>query len=51
MAHDNNVHFPSDWCELVQCGEHEDRSFSHAGFGLADDIEAEDGLGDALMLD
>jgi len=37
--------------ELVQSGQDEDGRLTHTGLGLANDVHAEDGLGDALVLD
>jgi len=37
--------------QLLQHGQHEDRGLAHAGLGLAQDVHAQDGMGDALMLD
>ena len=37
--------------QLVEGGEDEDGGFSHTGFGLTDNVHAEDGLGDAFVLD
>mmetsp|Transcript_31500 Transcript_31500/g.92397 ORF Transcript_31500/g.92397 Transcript_31500/m.92397 type:complete len:207 (-) Transcript_31500:60-680(-) len=37
--------------KLVQSGQDEDGRLTHTGLGLANDVHAEDGLGDALVLD
>jgi len=39
------------WCELVEGGKDKDSSLSHSRLGLADHVHAEDGLGNALVLD
>lgn len=36
--------------ELLQCGEHKDSSLSHSRLRLADNIHAQDGLRNALVL-
>ena len=39
-----------DRLDLLEGGEDEDGSLSHAGLGLAENVHAQDGLGDALVL-
>ena len=36
--------------DLLQRGQHEDRRLAHTGLGLAQDVHAEHGLRDALVL-
>jgi len=36
--------------QLMQSGQNEDGRLTHTGLGLTDDVHAEDGLGDALVL-
>ena len=50
MADDKRCHFFVYRLKLLEDGQHEDGSLSHARLGLADDIHAKDGLGYALML-
>lgn len=45
-----DTHLAVDWLNLLQGGQHEDRRLAHPGLGLAQDVHAQDGLGDALML-
>ena len=40
-----------DGLELMERREDEDGRLAHAALGLADDVHAQDGLGDALVLD
>jgi len=51
VAHDEDMALAVGGLELVEGGEHEDGGLAHAGLGLADDVHAEDGLRDALVLD
>lgn len=51
VAHDEDRGLAIDGLDLLQTGEHEDGSLSQSGFGLADDIGTENGLGDANLLD
>lgn len=50
VAQDERAHLAGHGLELLQHGEHEHSCLTHTGFGLADDIHAEDRLGDALVL-
>lgn len=51
VAHDQNAHFAVDWLNLLECGQHEDRSLTKTGLGLAKDIGSEDGLRNTDLLD
>ena len=50
MAEHDGADLPLLGLELVQGREHEDGRLAHAGLGLADDVHAQDGLRDALVL-
>jgi hypothetical protein len=51
VGNDKDGNFTLHRLELLQCRNDEHGGLSHAGLGLADDVTAEDGLGDALVLD
>ena len=36
--------------QLLQGGQNKDRGLAHAGLGLAEDVHAQNGLGNALVL-
>lgn len=46
-----NTHLPIDWLNLLECGKHKYGGFSHTRLCLAQDVHAQDGLWNALMLD
>mmetsp|Transcript_9342 Transcript_9342/g.40993 ORF Transcript_9342/g.40993 Transcript_9342/m.40993 type:complete len:344 (+) Transcript_9342:410-1441(+) len=50
VAEDQRANLARDGLELLEDREHEHRGLAHAGLGLADDIHAQDRLGDALVL-
>jgi len=50
VAHDQNGARLWLLLELVQSGQHEDRGLAHAALGLAEDVNTEDCLRDALLL-
>jgi len=39
-----------DWLDLLESGQDKDRSFTHTGLGLAENVHAQDGLWDTLVL-
>lgn len=45
------AHLSVDGLDLLQGGQHEDCRLAHSRLGLAQDIHAQDGLGNTLMLD
>jgi hypothetical protein len=45
------IYLPSNWLQLLQCGQYKHCCLSHAWLGLAQDIHSQNGLRDALMLD
>ena len=51
VAHDQDGDLAVDHLDLLERGQHEDGSLAHAGLGLAQDVHAQDSLGDALVLD
>ena len=50
VAEDQRANLARDGLELLEDREHEHRGLAHAGLGLADDVHAQDRLGDALVL-
>ena len=50
MAHDEHGNLSVLRLDLLQGGQHEDGRLAHPGLGLAQDVHAEHGLRDALML-
>ena len=50
VAQHDGADLPLLGLELVQRREHEDGRLAHTGLGLADDVHAQDGLRDALVL-
>jgi len=50
VADDEGAHLAVHRLELLQDGEDKDRGLAHARLGLAEDVHAQDGLRDALML-
>ena len=51
VAHDDDRHLAVDRLQLLQRGKDEDGSLAHARLGLTEDVHAENGLRDALVLD
>mmetsp|Transcript_72534 Transcript_72534/g.204553 ORF Transcript_72534/g.204553 Transcript_72534/m.204553 type:complete len:203 (-) Transcript_72534:224-832(-) len=51
VADDKHLHGLLRGIHLLQAREHEDGRLAHAGLGLAENVSAQDGLRDALMLD
>lgn len=51
MAEDNNRYLAGDSLDLLERSENKDGSLTHTRLSLAENIHAEDGLGDALLLD
>lgn len=45
------THLSADWLNLLQGGQHEDRRLAHPRLGLAQDVHAQDGLRNTLVLD
>lgn len=45
------THLSINWLNLLQGGQYEDRSLAHPRLGLAQDVHAQDGLGNTLVLD
>lgn len=50
VAHHQHAHLVLCRLQLLECSKDKDGSLAHAGFGLAQDVHAEDCLGDALVL-
>lgn len=50
VAHDEHGDLAVDRLDLLQRGQHEHGRLAHAGLGLAQDVHAEHGLRDALVL-
>ena len=50
VAEDQRADLPGHGLELLEHREDEHRGLAHARLGLADDVHAEDRLGDALVL-
>lgn len=50
VAQHDDVDLAGHGVQQVQRGEHEHGGLAHTGLGLADDVLAEDGVGDALVL-
>jgi hypothetical protein len=50
VAQHHAVHLAGHWLQLVQRGEDKDGGLAHAGLGLADDVHAQQRLGNALVL-
>lgn len=50
VTHDENGDLTIYGLDLLQSGEHKDGRLAHTRLGLADDVHAEDGLRDALVL-
>lgn len=50
VAEDDDRHLAVDGFDLLKRGEDEDGRLSHSRLGLAEDIHAEDRLGDTLLL-
>ncbi len=44
------VYLSVNGLQLLQGGQNEDRGLAHAGLGLAEDVHAQNGLRNALML-
>ena len=44
------THLSIDGLDLLQSGQYEDRCLAHSRLGLAQDVHAQDGLGDTLVL-
>lgn len=51
VAEDDDADFAVDGLDLLQCCENKHGSLAHTRLGLADDIHAEDRLGNAFLLD
>lgn len=45
------THLSIDGLNLLQGGQHEDCCLAHPRLGLAQDVHAQDGLGNTLVLD
>jgi len=50
VAHHDGGHLALLPVQLLQHGQDEHRGLAHPGFGLAQDVHAQNGVGDALML-
>ena len=51
MAHNYDADLAIGGLQLLQCRNDKHCSLAHTAFGLAHNIHAQDGLGDALILD
>jgi hypothetical protein len=51
VAHNHNRDLAVDGLDLLEGGEHEDRSLTETRLGLANDIATEKGLRDGFLLD
>jgi len=51
VAENNNGDLAGDGLDLLERSEDEDGSLTHTRLGLAQNIHAQDGLGDTLLLD